>query len=448
MDERPDWRARFCFRHINRLFVSLLIIFCSLFVIAAASAASDAGGESGDPPKKRLLILPYPFFNDTIGTGIGAAVVAEGYVQPQMLAVGSGLFSADGTYMIFAMVRNYQFPWIDRLIIEPQTAIGSFVDVKSYTLNRPGFTDERAGSNDSHEDNFIEADGDDFWFDFTIKYLLPLGHGHDNVFPKLKLDNGIFVSGDTGGEHWNPLTSGRTFIELVPFYRNQDLDDDDDIGEKVVQKTAGIDVALFHDNTNFRLNPSRGSSQRIFYSRDWGGFDSSRPWTVVGAEFDKYFDLGPSESARQRVIALNLYTVDCLTWKSSHTEDGREVFHRPPTYKGASLGGLWRMRGFPATRFNDRSAIYYAAEYRHTLNWNPLEDFTLGGRLDVDWFQLVGYGELGRVAPSWNFDELHSDMKWCLGAGLRVMANNIIVRADFGFSEEDGIVQLFIGHPF
>jgi hypothetical protein len=52
------------------------------------------------------------------------------------------------------------------------------------------------------------------------------------------------------------------------------------------------------------------------------------------------------------------------------------------------------------------------------------------------------------VAPSWNFDELHSDMKWCLGAGLRVMANNIIVRADFGFSDEDGIVQLFIGHPF
>ncbi len=128
-----------------------------------------------------------------------------------------------------------------------------------------------------------------------MKFLLPIGDGKDAVFPKLTLDNGIFISDKTRGELWNPFKSGRTYIELTPFYRNQDLSDDNG----TVQKTAGIDVALEYDNTDFRLNPSGGSYQRVFYSRDWGGFDSTDPWTVLGVEAVKYIALGPSESARQ-----------------------------------------------------------------------------------------------------------------------------------------------------
>ncbi len=168
----------------------------------------------------------------------------------------------------------------------------------------------------------------------------------------------------------------------------------------------------------------------------------------MGGETNKYFDLGSSETARQRVLALSFWTTDCLTWNSSHTENGEEVFHRPPTYKGATLGGLWRLRGYPSTRFNDRSAIYYGIEYRHTLNWNPLHSITLNGRLDVDWFQLVGFSEIGRVAPTWSLSGLHKDMKWSLGAGVRTMVNNLIIRADLAASEEDAILQLFIGQPF
>lgn len=92
--------------------------------------------------------------------------------------------------------------------------------------------------------------------------------------------------------------------------------------------------------------------------------------------------------------------------------------------------------------------MYYSLEYRHTLVWNPLRRFTLNGRLDVDWIQLVGFTELGRVAPEWKIDTLHQDMKWSIGAGARCMVNNIIVRADLGISPEDAIVQMFIGHPF
>lgn len=420
---------------------SCLVIL--LFSIGQAYAENTPQAARGIP--RRLLVIPYPFYNDTIGGGIGVAAIAEGYGQKQMLSVGTALVSAEGTYMVFGMIRNFQAPWIKRLILDPQAATGRYKDVQTYSINSPDYPNEDPGSNNSSKDNYIDASGDDSWFEFKCKYLLPIGLGREYIFPQIKLDNGVYVSGETGGEYWNPLTTGRTYIELIPFYRNQSLEHE---GEDITQKTAGIDVALFYDNTDFPSNPSRGSTQRIYFSGDWGGFGSSRPWSVLGGEITKYFNLGPSQSARQRVIAFDFWTVDCLTWNNFNTQNGTIVYHRPPTYKGATLGGLFRLRGYPASRFHDRSAIYYALEYRHTLNWNPLEAITLKGHLDVDWIQLVGFAELGRVAPNWNFEELHSSMKWSSGIGVRVRANNIILRADFAASEEDFISQFFIGQPF
>jgi hypothetical protein len=395
---------------------------------------------------KRLLIIPYPFYNDTIGVGLGAAAIAEGYVQPQMLTVGSALGSIEGTYMFFLMVRNYQAPLLKRMFIEPSFAFGEFKDIKTYTGDfgsNSAFPNEKPGSNSSDEDNFTENDGSDNWVEVTFKFLLPIGSGRDTIIPRTKLDNGMPVSGQPGGYHWNPLKSGRTYIELQPFWRKQDLSDG---GE--TQETNGIEVALTYDNTDFRLNPSRGSYWRVFFDRDWGAFDSRRPWSVWGGEITKYFNLGESKRARQRVLAFNFWTVDTPTWDSTSIQDGVEVFNRPPTYRGANLGGLWRLRGFPATRFNDKSAIYYGLEYRHMLKWNPLENVTMKGKLDVDWFQVVALGELGRVSDTYNIDRLHTGMKWSAGAGLRVMVNHIVVRVDAAGSEEEVIAQLFIGHPW
>jgi hypothetical protein len=424
--------------------VTAAILFFGLLAVCSLGFAREPSSDSDQEKDRHLLVMPFPFYNDTIGAGAGAAVIAEGYIQPQMLTVGAGLFSAQGTYLTFLLVRNYQVPWIRRLILDPQVSSGEFEDIKSYARNNPAFPNERAGSNESSEDNYVKSDGSDFWFEFKMRFLLPIGEGADRIFPLIELDNGVFVSEENGSDQWNPFVSGRTYFELTPFYRNQDLSDDNG----TVQKTAGIDVAVEYDNTDYRLNPSGGSYQRVYFSRDWGGFDRTASWSVLGAEGAKYFSLGASETARQRVVALNFWTVDCLTWNSSHREDGETVFHRPPTYKGANLGGLWRLRGYPASRFYDRSAIYYGMEYRHTLNWNPLEDITLNGRMDVDWIQLTGFGELGRVAPNWSLGTLHEDMKWTLGAGVRAMVNQLVVRADLGISSEDAIVQLFIGHPF
>ncbi len=429
---------------IFRIIPILMALLLMLHVIEPVHAEQTSQEAETSDSKKRLLVVPFPYFNDTIGSGLGVAAIAEGYVQDHMLTVGSGMFGTGGNYLAFLMVRDFHVPFMKRLILNPQISDGSFSDVQTYTMDNPDFPDDDAGSNDSDKDNYIKADGDDFWFEFNMKYLLPIGNGKKHIISNVKLDNGLLVSAKPGGTSWNPLDSGRTYIEFTPFYRDQNLKAD----EKIEQKTAGFDVALTFENTDFSVNPTSGSYHQIYLSRDWGGFGSSRPWTVMGGEANKYFDLGSSETSRQRVLALSFWTTDCLTWNSSHTENGEEVFHRPPTYKGATLGGLWRLRGYPSTRFNDRSAIYYGIEYRHTLNWNPLKSITLKGRLDVDWFQLVGFSEIGRVAPTWSLSGLHKDMKWSLGAGVRTMVNNLIIRADLAASEEDAILQLFIGQPF
>lgn len=436
---------------ISTLSVLLIIIFA---LVTGTLPSTILAGEPDLQPTlksateeqayKNLLLIPYPFYNDTIGPGVGAAMIAEGYLQSQTMTVATGLLSANGTGMFFLMARNHRLPWLERLFIEPTFSIGKFQDLQIYTVGNPKYPNEQPGSNDSNKNNFIESDGTDNWLDLNFKFLLPIGHGKENILPRYTLIDGIPTEGHPGGYHWNPFKSGRSFIEAQFFYRNQKLD----VPNLPDQETLGVEVSLSWDNTDFYQNPSKGSFWRLFAARDWGALSNSPSWTIIGGEFSKYLDFGASPSARQRTLALNFWTVDSPTWNSSHTVNGETVFHRPPSYKGANLGGLWRLRGFPATRYRDRSAVHYSAEYRHTLVWNPLKDFTMGGNLDIDWLQLVGFGDLGRVADEWELDTLHEEMKWSAGAGLRVMVNHLVVRFDMAASDEDVIAQVFISHPW
>ena len=66
----------------------------------------------------------------------------------------------------------------------------------------------------------------------------------------------------------------------------------------------------------------------------------------------------------------------------------------------------------------------------------------------VDWIQVVPFFELGRVAESWDFGELHTHMKWDAGLGLRAMAQGFVVRVDSAYSNEGIGVQMMINQPF
>jgi len=62
--------------------------------------------------------------------------------------------------------------------------------------------------------------------------------------------------------------------------------------------------------------------------------------------------------------------------------------------------------------------------------------------------ELVPFFEIGRVAPSWNIERLHSDMNWDAGLGLRLWAKGIVARIDAAASDEGAQVQMMIGQPF
>ncbi len=214
-------------------------------------------------------------------------------------------------------------------------------------------------------------------------------------------------------------------------------------------KVRALEIGILHDNTDFPINPSRGSSQYLAYHRDPGWGDEDLDWSFLEFEASKYFSLGASQWARQRIIALNAWTAYSPSWElETNEEGGQRVVDGAPFLEGARLGGFYRMRGFRDARFHDKAAVYGTAEYRYTLDYNPIRNVSWLKFLSLDWFQLVGYVEVGRVAPEYHLDELFDDMKSNVGFSLRALTGGVVVRADIAVSEEGSNFWVMVNHPF
>lgn len=409
----------------------------SLVLLPEAADAGEVQDYSG-----LRLSLPYGFYNEAFGIAAGWVEGRVGYPQPQARVLGTAIVGSEGSAMGFVMAQDLQTERFDRLFVDPIFSAGYFDSFTSFIDGNPNFAGQRAGTNGSNKDDNVTGDAFDAFARVRFKYLLPIGHGRSQILPDYEILDGFLYSGATGGSSLSPVESGRSFVEVRPFYRSQNLDGDFGDGEL---RTNGLDFVYFWDNRDFPYNPSSGNGLTLKLSRDFGLFDSSDSWTSVQAEIDAYHDLGENDWFRSQVVAFDLWTADTPSWD----DDGGTISHRAPAYTGATLGGLWRMRGFPTQRFNDRSAIYYSAELRLTPHWNPFDLWpTLQERLGVEWIQFVPFVEVGRVAGSYDLGELHSDMKWDAGIGLRAWVNGFVVRADTAVSSEGFGVQMMIGHPF
>ena len=416
----------------------LVLLCCNLAYAQSVMVGPDREFEKG------VISVPYGFYNKDFGVAGAYAYAVTGWPQKQAALIATAMAGSKGSVMGFLMGRDLQMPYSRRLFLDAVVNAGYFQDVDIYTAGNPDFPDERAGSNDSDEDNYVNSDGG--WDNFVrlrFKYLLPIGHGKDQIITTQVVDRGLLVDGATGGESWSPFASGLTYLEMKPFYRLQQVDGDD-VQEDV--KTNGLEFSLFRDNRDFKFNPSRGSALRLKFQRDFGWFDSSNSWTVVDGELDKYFSLGASDWFRQRVLAFDFWTAYSPTWQEN---SNGEIENGAPSFAGATLGGLWRLRGFPSQRFSDKAAIYYAAEMRFIPRWNPFDGWPwLQKYLGVQWLQFVPFFEIGRVAPAWNIQKLHEDMKWSTGLGVRFWAKGLVARIDSAVSDEGFAVQMMVGQPF
>ena len=425
--------------HLYKFF---LIVAMIVLTAMTASAIGVLVGPDGKAEPKTIS-LPYPFYNNSFGGAVGYVYGKTGYPQKQSAFIATAMAGTKGSLMGALLGRDYQMPRVKRLFCDPIVSIGYFDENDFFVDGNLEYQDERAGSNDSSEDNFVEGGGWDNYFRLTFKYLLPTGHGRDEIISAYVIEDGLLASEGTGGESLNPLKSGQTFLNLRPFYRSQEIDSEDLNGKK---RTNGLDFSLFWDNRDFFANPSRGNGLILKVSRDFGWFDSSDSWTNLQLELDKYFSLGSTEWFRQRVIALDYWTAYSPTWEVQ--PDG-SIDNRPPSYAGATLGGMWKLRGYPSQRFSDKAAIYYAAELRLIPRWNPFDQWSwLQKHLGVEWLQVVPFVEIGRVSPSWNLSELHSNMRWTAGLGLRFWAKGLVARIDTATSEEGVWAQMMVSQPF
>ena len=429
---------------IRRYSRSGLVRLCAvLLAVSALPEHGQAQDEAEDDERPlNVLSVPFPFYNESFGVAGGYAYGVVGYPERQSALIASVMAGSQGSAMGFLIGRDLRLPKFDRLFIDPVVSLGYFSDVDRFVDGNPNFAGERAGSNDSDENNFVSGDGFDNFVRMRFKYLLPIGSGRDDIVPDYQFDRGLLVSGATGGDSFNPLESGRTFLQLRTFYRSQEIEGDIDSE----LQTNGVDLSLFWDNRDLPTNPSTGNGLLLEVSRDFGAFDSDDSWTSLTGEYDQYFSLGATDTFRQRVLAFSAWAAYSPSWS---VENDGSISNRPPAYTGPTLGGLFRLRAFPSERFSDKAAIHYAAEYRLTPEWNPFDYFPgLQEIVGVDWIQVVPFAEIGRVAPSWDVDELHSDMQWDVGLGLRARAKGFVVRVDTAYSEEGIGAQFMISQPF
>ncbi|NVK40301.1 MAG: BamA/TamA family outer membrane protein [Oceanospirillaceae bacterium] len=433
--------------------VSIRSVVAVLALLASNAQAINNNVEVTGPQleegENAARIIPYGFYNADTGLAAAAVFIGKGYIQDQVISVGNVWAGQNGSYQLFWANSDVLLPFSDRLFIDSAFMYSNWDEVDTYQSGNPDFPDERAGSNDSDVDNFITASGDDLFGYVTLRYLLPVGDGRGDPIHDFYLEKGLLVPGaEAGGRGWNPLQSGRTTLELRPFYRDQNFEQDSS-GDSFENSTAGIKLSLEYDNTDWYNNPTRGTRQRLTLSRDWGFLEDSSSWTSVQFRHSQFFDLGATAKARQRVLALDVWTSDVPTWNSFHiNSDGERVFHRAPLFEGSTLGGLERQRAYPGHRFHDRAAINYTAEYRYIPKWNALSEVPLISSLGIPWWQWVGFLEVGRVADKWSLGELHRDMKVSLGGGVRALVYGLVIRVDAGVSEEGGAVQMFFRQPF
>ncbi len=394
--------------------------------------------------------LPFALYSEIFGWAAGGFIGIQGLSQRNMSLYAGGLISTNGTKYGFIQFREFYLPFYPRLYIAPDILGGYFGALNVYKdppgSPPPATSKERAGSNDSDQNDYMEVSGSDQWYEMKFRFLLPIGHGKDEIHFSPKLENGILVAGELGATHWNPFVSGRTFIDIKPFYR-----------KRVAFATNGIEFALTRENTDFYVNPTRGSLQKFAFRRDFGWFDTMAPWSVVETDLRWYlplYEMFGSKNSLPKVLAFDFWTVNTLTWDSYDVEgidpEGNLIkkYYRPPPYTGAYLGGRYRLRAYYEGRFNDRAAIYYGAEYRQIISWNPFDYWSFTRKLNVHWLQLAVFAELGRVAPEWNIETLHTDMKWSAGGGVRIFMNNLILRVDSAFGDEGMFLQMYVDHAF
>jgi len=437
----------------------LLISTVAASVLLSPSAtaeiftASDTQKNARDLQNKDTIYVPYVFSTDSTGFTGGVGVIKKGFIQPQTIGIATLFYGTEQDIITngqpdtanfsggFAGIFDYRIPGSERLLT-------SFLGMKSYYPKARYYLYDH--SNDSDEDSYVESSGDSDFIYATLKYVLPMGDGLDNPEGHYILKNGFAVGRESYGGG-KPFVTGRTALGLTGFYEHNSFDNYQPGAPRSTNglqdwNTNGLRFFIDHDNTDYDLNPSRGYQFKLQYSKDFGWADSDQSWDFLEFKYNHYIDLPTFSFTQQNVLAMSFWTGYSFSWDDESQYMTDIDSHRPPPWEGARLGGMFRMRGYNTNRFSDRAVIYGSAEYRAILDWNPFRknDYL---PVAIDWLQIVGFVEAGRVNENYDFDLLQ-DMKYDAGVSLRAMAAQVPVRIDVAVGDEGVNFWVMVFQPF
>lgn len=429
------------FRKSVGLVVSVVIL--SVLPLSAQSRVALDGKEE-DSGEINIQAIPFGFFSESFGLGLGVGGGISNWPQQDSTLLGAVTLGTSGSYNLALGGSQLQMPGVERLTVNPMLILARYQDQLLFVgRENEGFAGQRAGANDSDPDNVYSATQWDNLAEVEFRYLLPIGHGRNEpVMHTYKVKDGLLVSGASGGESWNPLVSGRTWITLTPAWRKQTLDND---AVEVPLETRNVEVALERDNRDFPFNPSTGSFQRLLWQKDFRDEDALGGWEFWELQVEGVWDLGKGAHSLQRVLAVDAAWGYVPTWETDAEEN---VTRRPPQYEGVTLGGLDRMRGFESNRFHDKAGVYYGAEFRVIPEWQPIQNIDMLDWAQIQYWQWALFVEAGQVGSSWDLAELHDDLHVDVGISLRGMIYKAVCRLDVAVSEEGSRVVAMYGHPF
>ena len=439
---------------VNRskaFFVLALVIHIALISVAYAKPSANVKikvERIGDTLANKTIILPYIFSTQDLGFVLGAAVRKKSLSQPYMSYGGTAFAGVDAKAVALG-VWNYRLDNIERLFFSSIAMLGDYPILRAYSPAPDKFlppNEPRPGSNDSSVNEFFATEGLNTWWDIKAEYVLPIGNAKKDPIQTYQISGGLLYDPTEDLAPWNPLENGSSVVVLRQFNRYQHYKTDDGGFDGAVH---AIELGILHNNTDFPSNPSQGSSQYFSasYNVDW--FESTNDWSFLEFEASKYISFGESEYFKQRILAMNMWVGYSPSWTEILDDNGNsKVVDNPPFLEGASLGGINRMRGYSQNRFHDKAAIYATAEYRMTLDYNPLANLDWLKFLKIDRIQTVLFVEGGRVAPTFNSNVLFSDWKMDVGGSVRFISSGFVVRFDLAKSAEGANMWFMLGHPF
>ena len=179
---------------LKSFLVIIIVLSVSLILVSPSFSLPDAGvkysiiRQENPLEEKEVLIIPYIFPSDYMGTTSGIGGMTRGYGQKQLRFGATAFTSKDGAGGGIAGIWDYKLKWFDRLYFSAILAAGHYPRQRAYTQGNRTGNEKEAGGNDSSKNDYIEDQGLDNWFELKLEYVLPIGSMKNKSYAIIVLD--------------------------------------------------------------------------------------------------------------------------------------------------------------------------------------------------------------------------------------------------------------------